>query len=149
MPYRSGARAVSDLKAHLVLTTKYRKKVLSAEMLSRLSGLIQNFCHEWGCDVIEFDGDSDHVHLLFRYYPQIQISKFVNSLKTTSSRLIRKEFPDEVQRVYRNPVLWHSSYFIASCGGVTVDVLRKYIENQSGEKPHALSQTSAGMNHLN
>jgi putative transposase len=59
------------------------------------------------------------------------VSKFVNSLKTVTSRLIRKEFTDELPYVYgRRHVFGNESYFIASCGGVTIEVLKKYVQNQ-------------------
>jgi putative transposase len=60
----------------------------------------------------------------------MQLSKFVNNLKTVSSIYVRKEFPAEVQQFYWKPVFWHSAYFIASCGGVTVDVLKRYVQEQ-------------------
>jgi len=128
--YKSHSRAVSDLKAHLVLSTKYRRKVISAPMLVRLGEIIDTLCQKWGCSLIEFNGESDHVHLLFSYYPQMQLSKFVNNIKTVSSLYIRKEFPSEIQKFYWKPVFWHSAYFIASCGGVTVEELKRYVQQQ-------------------
>ncbi|MBW4638137.1 MAG: IS200/IS605 family transposase [Gloeocapsa sp. UFS-A4-WI-NPMV-4B04] len=130
MAYKSHSRAVSDLKAHLVLTTKYRRKVITAPMLIRLSEIFEELCRKWGCEIVEFDGESDHVHLLFSFYPQMQLSKFVNNLKTVSSIYIRKEFVTEVQQFYSKPVFWHSAYFIASCGGVTVEELKRYVQEQ-------------------
>lgn len=131
MAFKHTARAVSDLKAHLVLTTKYRKKVISEAMLTRMSEIVSNTVQKWGCEVIEFNGEADHVHLLFSYYPQMQLSKLVNSIKTVSSRLIRKEFEFELPKIYgRRHVFWNESYFIASCGGVTVDVLKRYVQSQ-------------------
>lgn len=131
MAYKSHSRAVSDLKAHLVLTTKYRRKVINAAMLTRLSEIFNELCSKWGCEVVEFNGEQDHIHLLFGYYPQMQLSKFVNNLKTVSSLYIRKEFSEEVRTVYWNkPVFWHSAYFIASCGGVTVEQLKQYVQQQ-------------------
>ncbi|WP_206336942.1 transposase, partial [Synechococcus sp. 65AY640] len=52
-------------------------------------------------------------------------------LKTVSSRLIRKEFATEVARFYSKPVFWTGTYFVASCGGVTVEELKKYVEQQA------------------
>lgn len=130
MAYKSYSRAVSDLKAHLVLTTKYRRKVITVSMLHRLSEIFQELCLKWGCEIVEFNGEADHVHLLFRFYPQMQLSKFVNNLKTVSSIYIRKEFITEIQKFYRKPVFWHSAYFIASCGGVTVEELKRYVQEQ-------------------
>ncbi len=82
--------------------------------------------------MIEFNGESDHVHLIFQYYPQMQLSKFVNGLKSYTSMMLRKEFPTEISKVYwEKAKFWNSAYFIASCGGVTVEVLKQYVQNQS------------------
>jgi len=129
----SSGRSVSDLKAHLVLTTKYRRKVFTGEMLSRLAAIIEDLCEKWDCKIVEFNGEADHVHLLFQYYPQMELPKFIGNIKSVSSRRIREEFAEDVDKVYCKKVLWNEAYFIASCGGVTVNILRKYIEDQ--EKP--------------
>ena len=100
-------------------------------MLKRLGEIVDALCQKWGCEIVEFNGEPDHIHLLFSYYPQMQLSKFVNNLKTVSSLYIRKEFPVEVKRFYwGKPVFWHSAYFIASCGGVTVETILRYVQEQ-------------------
>ena len=125
-------RSVSDLKAHLVLTTKYRRKVFNAAMIKRLHELFEDLLDKWECKIVEFNGEEDHVHLLFQYHPELQLSKLVNSLKSVSSRKLRQEFLEELEKVYyKKKVVWNSSYFIASCGGVTISTLKKYIENQN------------------
>lgn len=126
----SSGRAVSDLKAHLVLTTKYRRSVLTGEMLQRLGEIMADLCQKWDCKLVEFNGEANHIHLLFQYLPQMELPKFIGNLKSVTSRRIRSEFPAEVDKVYWKNVLWNESYFIASCGGVTVSILRKYIEEQ-------------------
>ncbi len=127
----SRGRSVSDLKAHLVLTTKYRRKVFNAAMIKRLHELFEDLLEKWECKIVEFNGEEDHIHLLFQYHPDLQLSKLVNSLKSVSSRKLRQEFLDELEKVYyKKKVVWNSSYFIASCGGVTISTLKKYIENQ-------------------
>jgi putative transposase len=127
----SSARSVSDLKAHLVLTTKYRRKVLTGEMIQRLGEVMDNLCQKWNCKIVEFNGEENHIHLLFQYLPQMELPKFIGNLKSVSSRRLREEFPDEVDKVYWKKVLWNESYFIASCGGVTISMLKKYIEDQN------------------
>ena len=127
----SSARSVSDLKAHLVLTTKYRKKVLTGQMINRLNEVINELCEKWNCKVIEFNGEDTHIHLLFQYYPQMDLPKFIGNIKSVTSRKLRQEFPKEINKVYWKKVLWNESYFIASCGGVSIYVLKKYIENQN------------------
>ncbi|MGD1699718.1 IS200/IS605 family transposase [Dapis sp. BLCC M229] len=127
----SKGRSVSDLKAHLVLTTKYRRKVFTGTMIERLHEIFAGLLEQQDCRLVSFDGEQDHIHLLFQYHPDIHLSKLVNSLKSVSSRKMRVEFGSELSKTYyKKPVLWNSSYFIASCGGVTISVLKKYIDSQ-------------------
>jgi len=124
------ARGVSDLKAHLVLTPKYRQKIFTDPMLTRLEEIFGALMEKWEGRLIEFNGEMDHVHLLIQYTPQTELSKLINNLKTVSSRYMRKEFEAQVNEFYWKDVLWTSGYGIFSCGGVTVEELKKYIENQ-------------------
>jgi REP element-mobilizing transposase RayT len=71
--------------------------------------------------------EEDHLHLLIDYNPKVQISKLVNNLKTVSSRLIRKDFASHVERFYYKPVFGTGAYFVASCGGVTLEQLKAYV----------------------
>jgi putative transposase len=125
------ARGVSDLKAHLVLTPKYRRKIFTDPMLTRLEEIFGNLMEKWEGRLIEFNGETDHVHLLIQYTPQTELSKLINNLKTVSSRYMRKEFETRVNEFYCKDVLWTSGYGVFSCGGVTVEELKKYIENQN------------------
>ncbi|MGY2717338.1 REP element-mobilizing transposase RayT [Thermostichus sp. MS-CIW-15] len=100
-------------------------------MLQRLEDIFRATCQKWRCSLVEFNGEADHVHLLVSFPPDVQVSKLVNNLKTVSSRLIRKEFATEVARFYSKPVFWTGTYFVASCGGVTVEELKKYVEQQA------------------
>lgn len=124
------ARGVSDLKCDLVLTPKYRRKLFNEAMLSRLEKIFKALMEKWEGRLIEFNGEVDHVHLLVQYTPQTEPSKLINNLKTVSSRYLRKEFAERVNEFYRKDVLWTNGYFIASCGGVTVEQLKQYIEEQ-------------------
>ncbi len=121
----SRARGVSDLKPDLVLTTKSRRKVLTGEMINRLHEILKELLKKWDCEVVDFNGEADHVHLLFRYNPQTELPKFINNIKTVTSRYLRKEYSDRINQSYKKDVLWNGSYFIASCGGVTVETLKK------------------------
>jgi putative transposase len=130
--YKSTSRSVSDLKAHLVLVTKYRRKVINQQLLEDLINIVNNLAPLWGVEIIEVNGESDHLHLLFSYYPQMQLSKFVNNIKTVTSRLINKNHAEYLKTFYwKDSVLWTSSYFIASCGRVTVEKLKQYVESQN------------------
>lgn len=131
MSYNIGHRAVYSLNIHLVLVTKYRRKVINQVMLTRLQEIFESTCTKWRSKVTEFNGESDHVHLVISYPPDVEVSKLVNNLKTVSSRLIRKEFNEQVNQFYNKPVFWTGAYFVASCGGVTLEQLKSYVEKQS------------------
>jgi putative transposase len=126
----SKGRSVSDLKVHLVLTTKYCRQVFNAEMLNRLHEILEELLGKWDCKPIEFNGEADHVHALFQYHPDVALSGLVNNLKSVTSRKLRQEFADYLASFYWKNVFWNGSYFVASCGGVTISTLRQYIEAQ-------------------
>lgn len=129
--YNKGYRSVYKLTAHVVFVTKYRKKAINDQILHRLEEIFGQTLEKWGCHLVQFNGEEDHVHLLIDYKPDIQISKLIANLKTVSSRLLRKEFPYLSSKYFYNkPYFWTGAYFIASCGGVTVEQLKKYVENQ-------------------
>lgn len=131
--YIARSRGISRLYAHLVLTPKYRKSVISLEMLERLIEIVKDLCEKWQCDLIECNGEPEHLHVLFRYAPQMQLSKFIDNLKSISSRRIRSEFESELRKVYWNwdKGFWNESYSIDSCGHAPLPVLIRYVENQS------------------
>lgn len=115
--------------------TKYRKKAISEKILLRLKEIFTDTLIKWECNLVEFNGESDHVHLLIDYKPDISLSKLIGNLKTVSSRLIRRDFPELASKYFYNkPYFWTGAYFVASCGGVTVDQLKKYVENQKSPK---------------
>jgi putative transposase len=125
---------VFSLHYHLVLVTKYRRKVITKEMLERLGEIFDETLRRWECSLLEFKGEEDHVHLLFSGNPNLTLSTLVNNLKTVSSRLIRRDFKGPISRVYREPVFWHRSYCIMTSGGAPVEVLKRYIEDQGADQ---------------
>lgn len=130
--FNKGFRSVYKLTAHVVLVTKYRKKAINQERLVRLKEIFKQTLEKWGCALIDFNSESDHCHLIVEFKPDVQLSKLIANLKTVSSRLIRKEYPElSKQYFYGKPYFWTGAYFIASCGGVSVEQLKTYVENQS------------------
>lgn len=99
-------------------------------MLQRLNEIFAATCQKWDCELTEFSGESDHVHLLIEINPKVQISAFANNLKTVSSRLIRKEFPERVNEFYNKAVFWKIGYCVVSTGGTSIEVVKRYINAQ-------------------
>lgn len=86
---RAGRHCVFKLHVHLVFVTKYRRGVFTKAILNRMQEVLETVCNDFEAEMIEFDGEEDHVHLLINYPPRVQISKLVNSLKGVSSRILR------------------------------------------------------------
>lgn len=118
------------MHVHLVFVTKYRRGVFTGAILDDLRQIFSNVCADFEAELIEFDGEDDHVHLLVVYPPKVAVSSLVNSLKGVSSRLIRKKNYPSLKKKFLENALWSPSYFAGSCGGAPISVLRQYIESQ-------------------
>lgn len=127
--YRSGRHCVFQLHAHLIFTPKYRRRVFEGVHIEAMREIFTRVCEGFHVELAEFNGESDHVHLLVNFPPSVELSKLVNSLKGVSSRLLRKQFPELEKRYWKN-VLWSRSYFAASCGGAPMEIIRQYVEQQ-------------------
>lgn len=114
-----------------MFVTKYRKKVITAQILERLREVFSGLCQNQKSELLEFSGEEDHVHLLVDISPDIPPSKLVNTLKTISSRTIRKEFANHINNFYWKPVFWTGAYCVISAGGAPLEVLKTYIQNQN------------------
>jgi putative transposase len=110
--------------------TKYRRKVLSEAMIHRLSEVFSSVAQKWDSNLIEFNGESDHVHLLLSYPPHKLLSNLIANLKATASKTLWRKFEPELAKIYRKRVLWTGAYFVASCGGVTIEQLKVYVQSQ-------------------
>lgn len=117
------------LNYHLVLCTKYRKKVINEEISERLKNIFVDISSKYGITLVEWNHDKDHVHLLFRAKPNSDLSKMINAYKSASSRRIKNEFPD-IRKYLWKEYFWSRSYCLLTTGGVTIDVIKKYIETQ-------------------
>ena len=126
---RRGRHVVYRIHVHLVFIPRYRRKIFDADALDRLRTVFSNICGDFEATLDEFNGESDHVHLLVHYPPKVAVSTLVNSLKGVSARRLRQDRPDIARRYWRGG-LWSASYFAASCGGAPIEVLRQYIEQQ-------------------
>ena len=131
---RTGRHCVFDLNVHLVFVSKYRRKVFSPAHLDRMHEIFKNICTRFDATLMEFNGETEHVHLLISYPPKHSLSAMINELKGISSRLLRKEFGDFHPWLKRRGVLWSPSYFAASCGGAPLETLKIYIQNQAAPK---------------
>ncbi|MDJ0797139.1 MAG: IS200/IS605 family transposase [Calothrix sp. MO_167.B12] len=124
--FRRERHSVTDLKIHLVCVTKYRRSVFTAESLDLIKKSFCEVAEKMDFQVLEFNGEDNHVHTLIEYPPKLSVSQIVNVLKGVSSRRYG-------QAGYQKPhkkALWSPSYFAVSVGGAPLEVLKQYIKNQ-------------------
>lgn len=127
MKYKSNKNVVYSCKYHVVWCPKYRRKVLTGDIESRLKELIKIAVSDANAEIIEMEIMPDHVHLLVEVAPQYGINKLVRHIKGFSSHVLRQEFPSLKSRL---PTLWTNSYFVSTVGGAPLSAIKQYIENQ-------------------
>lgn len=131
---KSSSHAVYNIKLHIVLVTKYRRKTLTPELLEYLESAFAEILAAWRCRLVEFGGEPDHVHLLIDIHPALDISVLINNLKTASARRSRNRFADHLASFYRKPLFWHRAYFVGSVGGATLETVRAYVDAQGTDE---------------
>lgn len=126
---KSNNNVVFSCKYHVVWCPKYRRKVLTEDIATRLKELIRQKTSELKSEIIELEVMPDHVHLLVEVDPQFGIHRLVKNIKGYTSRMLRQEFKTLRTRL---PTLWTNSYCVITCGGAPLSVIKKYIEQQKG-----------------
>lgn len=127
---KSNLNVVYNCHYHVVWVPKYRRKVLVAPYDIRLKELIFEIVQKWRQEVIELEVMPDHVHLLVTCDPQFGIHRLVRLVKGASSHSMREEFPELKKKL---PSLWNNSYYVGTTGGVTLEVIKRYVESQKGK----------------
>ena len=124
------AHSVYSLHYHLVVVIKYRRKALYDEAIrERLKQIIWNLADELGIEILAQEPAEDHHHILFTATPTTNLSNIVNVIKGVTARRLRQEFP-QTKKLLWGDSFWSNSYFIASTGQVSLDVLMQYVESQ-------------------
>ena len=118
------------LQYHMVLVTKYRKPVLTGKIKEHVYNTIESIFEERGYNLLEMNGEADHIHILFEAGPDMAPVEFANVVKTKTARFVRRDLPDEVSKTYWKPVFWTDSYFVTTVGTNSLAVVQNYIKNQ-------------------
>ena len=132
MQFDTNNHSVFILHYHLIMCIKYRNKVITDEISKRLCEIFEYIAPKYNIVLEEWNHDIDHVHILLKGHPNTEMAKFINAYKSASSRLIKKEFP-EIRKSLWKEMFWPQSYCLISTGGVTVDVIRQYIQTQGAK----------------
>ena len=133
MKLDTNAHSVFLLHYHLILVVKYRRQVFTDEISERAKEIFSYIAPSYKIELVEWNHDKDHVHILFKGHPKTEMSKFINAYKSASSRLLKKEFPIIRQKLWKE-MFWSQSFCLLSSGGAPIEVIKEYIENQGQKK---------------
>ena len=114
---------------HLVFVVKYRRKIIDEVLSKRLRAIFEYIEPKYNIELQEWNHDSDHVHILFKAHPKSELSKFINAYKSASSRLVKKEFPEIKEKLWKE-YFWSRSFCLLTTGGAPIEIVRRYIESQ-------------------
>ena len=129
--FDTNKHSVFLLYYHLVLVTKYRIRVITDSISKRLEEIFKRVGEKHYVILEKWDAEKDHVHILFRARPSTHLSRFINAYKSASSRLIKKEFPEIRQKLWKE-YFWSRSYCLLTTGGAPIEVIKKYLESHRG-----------------
>ncbi|CAM4228918.1 IS200/IS605 family transposase [Bacillus wiedmannii] len=132
MKLDSNNHSVFSLYYHLVLVVKYRRNVFDDDLSDYAKDMFVRLSESYNITLVEWNHDIDHVHILFKTHPNTEMTKFINAYKSASSRLIKRDFPQVRKKLWKE-MFWSRSFCLLTTGGSSIDVVKKYIENQ-GEK---------------
>lgn len=125
-----GAHSVYTLQYHFVQVVKYRKDILTNDdMVAFIKEKVLEISDTFGVVILEQECDKDHIHIIFRGKPTLLIPKYINALKTITSREVRRNYPEIREKLW-GEAFWSPSYFLATTGQVTLSQLKAYVEGQ-------------------
>lgn len=124
--------SVFALNYHLILVVKYRRKVIDDAISNYLRDIFERISPTYNITIVEWNHDIDHIHVLFKAEPNSELSKFINAYKSASSRLIKKEFPQIKNKLWKE-FFWSRSFCLITTGGVSIEIIKKYIQSQGAK----------------
>lgn len=119
------------IQYHIILTTKYRKPLLSVygnDVIDIIKSIDGEFM------IIEIGADKDHVHFLVSTKPHISAANIVKKVKAITTQKLWDLYPDKLKLDFwgkkKYHVFWSPSYFVSSVGAVDDNIIKHYIRNQ-------------------
>lgn len=128
--YRTGRHVVFSLQAHIVLVTKYMRGAISYRVRDVIVNAANDVAKRYEFQILDVDGEDDHIHLVVDYPPKLSLSKLVMVLKANTTKKIREQRFDEVESVLLDDHFWSPSYLVTSTGGGSLEKVRRYVQDQ-------------------
>lgn len=131
--YKTASHAKHLLQFHIIFACKFRCNVFTNPLLSDIIKRILISATNSRCVIHFLESDKEHIHLLVETVPNTNISILTNKLKSRTTYLVWKLYPDEMRKFYHKHRLWTRGYFVSTIGNVSNEVVREYILNQGKE----------------
>jgi putative transposase len=130
----TGAHTVHNLYYHVVWAPKYRKNILQGRIGEKTREIILRVAGEHGYSVDELKVSPDHIHVLLKLQPKQAVPDVVRTLKSITARTLFTEFP-ELKKYLWEGTLWANGYCVNTVGGLNLDAVRHYIQQEQEEMP--------------
>ena len=130
MKVTHGRGYVYSIQYHILWCVKYRHPILTNEVEKRLFEILYKITEDNKFQILECNGNKDHIHLLINCSPQHYIPDMIKALKGVSARLLMKEYGNDLKKKLWGGHLWNPSYFVATVSENTEEQVRIYIQNQ-------------------
>lgn len=128
--YRTGRHVVYSLQAHIVLVTKFMRGAISDQVRDVIFTTAGDVAKRYEFQILDIDGEDDHIHLVVDYPPKLSLSKLVMVLKANTAKKLREQRFEEVESVLWGNHFWSPSYFVSSTGGASLERVRRYVQDQ-------------------
>ena len=127
---RKSRTTVYDFHFHIIFVTKYRKQIFTTKQLrDDMKAIMKKVARNNDVTIEHIEVMPDHLHLMISFKPKEAPSNVVKSLKGASARWWFKQYPETKKKLWGGH-LWSPSFFIATCGNVSKDIVASYIESQ-------------------
>ena len=133
MDYKKQGHSVYYTRYHLVIATKYRRKILKDGFGEYLKKLVLGIGKQFPeIEIVEINTDKDHMHVLLSIPPKLSISEVVKQIKAKTGLQMRRKFPFFDKVYWGQGGIWSRGYFVSTVG-ISESTIRKYIEKQGEE----------------
>lgn len=134
--YTRYGHSIYRLVYHAVLVTKYRKPIISTEIMAFIKNYTKSLIEErYGGKLLDLYGCADYIHILFELPPTVIPTDIINIVKTQISKQARIKYSEQLSQQLQDDPFWSNSYFLSTSGTNDQKVIEKYIEEQGTPRP--------------
>ena len=136
--YKKLSHVIYKCDYHIVWVPKYRFRILTGQVKELVEQDIRMLSEWKGCEVIELNVQSDHIHLVVSIPPKVSISEYMGTIKGKLAIKLFKSYSGLKKKPYWGNHFWARGYF-ASTIGIDEDKIRRYVKYQEEEEKKAES----------